>query len=224
MVDNFNDMIESDYKDSWLPDESRYEEVNYHESLPNIELKIWSVLNNAVINRKSSFRLPVFICGSQDDFDGRIVVLRKSDKTKRLLQFHSDIRSGKVQKLKKNKKAAMVFYDKDQKIQLRMKVECTVNFNNDITHESWLKTQHVSRKCYLVDNAPGSTSPIATSGLKKELEDFKFSKEKSEEGYKNFAVTQCNIKSIEWLYLSAKGHRRCFIDYSGGKKYTWLTP
>jgi len=224
VVDYFKGMFEGDYKDSWIPDESRYEVVEYYEDFNKIELKIWSMLNNAVINRKSSFRLPVFICGSQNDFDGRIVVLRKSDQANRLLQFHTDIRSDKVQKLKKNKNAAMVFYDKDQKIQLRAKVECTVNFNNDITHESWLKTQHISRKCYLVDSAPGTISPIPTSGLQGKLDNFKFSKEKSEEGYKNFTVVQCTIKSIEWLYLAAKGHRRVFLDYSGGRKFTWLTP
>ena len=45
-------------------------------------------------------------------------------------------------------------------------------------------------------------------GLKPELDNFKFTKEQSEEGYINFTVIQCKIKSIEWLYLAAKGHRR----------------
>ena len=40
------------------------------------------------------------------------------------------------------------------------------------------------------------------------LEDFNYTMEQSEEGYKNFTVIQWKIKSIEWLYLAAKGHRR----------------
>ena len=48
--------------------------------------------------------------------------------------------------------------------------------------------------------------------------------EQSEEGYKNFTVIQCKIKSIEWLYLAAKGHRRALIDLNGLKKFTWLVP
>ena len=39
---------------------------------------------------------------------------------------------------------------------LELKVECTVNHENDITKQSWLKTGHMSRKCYLVDNGPGT--------------------------------------------------------------------
>ena len=199
-------------------------EVAFYENFQEIEKKIWLMLNDAVTNRNSPFRVPVFICGDQTNFDGRIIVLRKSDQVHKLLQFHSDIRSDKIKKLKKNKNAAMLFYSKEEKIQLRIKVESVVNYNNDVTKDSWLKTQHISRKCYLVEAGPGTMSQIPTSGLKQELDNFKFSKEKSEEGYVNFTVIQCSVKSIEWLYLAAKGHRRAFLNYSGDKKFTWLTP
>ena len=195
----------------------------YYENFKEIKKKIWSMLDDAVTNRSSQFRIPVFICGDQKDFDGRIVVLRKSDQTKNLLQFHSDIRSEKIPKLKNNKNASMLFYDKKEKIQVRLKVECTVNHNNHVTKESWSKTQHISRKCYLVDNGPGTESDTPTSGLKPELDNFDYTKEQSEEGYKNFTVIQCKIKSIEWLYLAAKGHRRAIFDLKKNKD-TWLIP
>ena len=138
----------------------------YYEDFNEIKKKIWSMLNNAVKDRSSPFRIPVFICGDQSDFDGRIVVLRKSDEKNSLVQYHSDIRSDKITKLKANKNAAMLFYDKEEKIQVRLKVECIVNHDNDVTKESWYKTQHISRKCYLVDNGPGTVSDIPTTGLK----------------------------------------------------------
>ena len=53
---------------------------------------------------------------------------------------------------------------------------------------------------------------------------FDFTKEESEAGYKNFCVVKCKIKSIEWLYLAAKGHRRALIDFQGSKKFSWLIP
>ena len=196
----------------------------YYEDFKEIKKKIWSMLDDAVTNRGSQFRIPVFICGNQSDIDGRIVVLRKSDQSKNLLQFHSDIRSDKIPKLKNNKKASMLFYDKEEKIQVRLKVECTINHDNEITKESWKKTGHISRKCYLVDNGPGTESSTPTSGLKPELDNFDFTKEQSEKGYKNFTVIQCKIKSIEWLYLAARGHRRALIDLDRSKKFTWLVP
>ena len=108
----------------------------YYEDLKEIKKKIWSILDDAVTNRSSSFRIPVFVCGNQKDFDGSIVVLRKSDQANNLLQFHSDIRSYKISKLKNNKNAAMLFYDKKEKIQVRIKAECEINHNNEITKES----------------------------------------------------------------------------------------
>ena len=195
----------------------------YYENLSEIKKKIWLMLNDAVTNRSSQFRIPVFICGDQNDFDGRIVVLRKSDDKNNILQFHSDIRSNKISKLKTNKNAALIFYDKEEKIQVRLKVECIINHNNDITKKSWSNTQHISRKCYLVDNGPGTESDIPTSGLKPELDNFNYSKEQSEEGYKNFSVIQCKIKSIEWLYLAAKGHRRAKFELENKKEY-WVVP
>ena len=195
----------------------------YYEDFKEIKKKIWSMLDDAVTNRSSQFRIPVFICGDQKDFDGRIVVLRKSDQSNNLVQFHSDIRSDKIAKLKSNKNASMLFYDKEEKIQVRLKVQCTVNHENDITKESWLKTGHISRKCYLVDSGPGTESDSPTSGLKPELDNFEFTMEQSEVGYKNFTVIQCKIKSIEWLYLAAKGHRRARFDLEKNKE-NWLVP
>ncbi len=168
--------------------------VPYYEDFAEIKKKIWSMLDNAVKDRSSPFRIPVFICGNQSDFDGRIVVLRKSDQSNNLVQYHSGL-----------------------------KVECTVNHNNDVTKESWSKTQHISRKCYLVYNGPGTESDLPTSGLKPELDNFDYTKEQSEEGYKNFTVIQCKIKSIEWLYLAAKGHRRAKFNLENNKD-TWLVP
>ena len=195
----------------------------YYEDFKEIKKKIWSMLDDAVTNRSSQFRIPVFICGDQKDFDGRIVVLRKSDQSNNLVQFHSDIRSDKIAKLKSNKNASMLFYDKEEKIQVRLKVECNINHNNETTKESWSKTGHISRKCYLVANGPGTESPKPTSGLKPELDNFEFTMEESEEGYKNFTVIQCKIKTIEWLYLAAKGHRRARFEVDNNKEY-WLVP
>ena len=195
----------------------------YYENFKQIKKKIWSMLDDAVTNRSSQFRIPVFICGDQKDFDGRIVVLRKSDQSNNLVQFHSDIRSDKIIKLKNNKNASMLFYDKEEKIQVRLKVECNIHHNNETTKESWSKTGHISRKCYLVENGPGTESPKPTSGLKPELDNFEFTMEQSEEGYKNFTVIQCKIKTIEWLYLAAKGHRRARFEVNNNKEY-WLVP
>ena len=195
----------------------------YYDNLGEIQNKYWSMLEDAVTNRASSFRIPVFICSHQDEVEGRIVVLRKSDKINNLLQFHTDLRSPKIEILKKNNKASLLFYDKEEKIQLRVKAICEINNQNSITEESWKKTQHISRRCYLTDSAPGTISNKPTSGMISQLENFDYTIKQSEDGYKNFTVIKCKIKSVEWLYLAAKGHRRAKFDFENNKEM-WLVP
>ena len=198
--------------------------LSYYENFKEIEKKIWSLLVRAVNDRNSEFRTPVFICGDNKDLDGRVVVLRKADEKENILQFHSDIRSSKIEVIKKNPNSSLLFYGKKEKIQLRMKTKSEIHFNDSITKEAWDRTGHISRKCYLVSNGPGTKSAEPTSGLDDKFDNFDFTKEESEEGYKNFCVIKCHIKSIEWLFLAAKGHRRALINFDDKKKYTWLVP
>ena len=200
------------------------ENVSYYEDFNEIEKKLWALLIRAVNDRSSEFRTPVFICGDKNNLDGRVVVLRKADEKNISLQFHSDIRSTKIGAIKKNPNSSLLFYGKKEKIQLRMKVQSKLHYNDEITKESWDKTGHISRKCYLVTNGPGTKSEEPTSGLDNKFDNFDFTKEESEAGYKNFCVIKCKIKSIEWLYLAAKGHRRALIEFQGHKKFSWLIP
>ena len=198
--------------------------VSYYEDFNEIEKKVWNLLTNAVIDRSSEFRTPVFICGNDGDLDGRVVVLRKADHANNFIQYHSDIRSSKIKKIKKNPNCSLLFYGKEEKIQLRIKAKCEINYDNEIAKQSWESTGHISRKCYLVNKGPGTRSEKPTSGLNSKFDNFDFTKEESEMGYKNFCVIKCKIKSIEWLYLAAKGHRRALINLNGSKKFTWLIP
>lgn len=200
------------------------EQVNYYENFQEIEKKLWNLLTRAVNDRNSEFRNPVFICGNNNNMDGRVVVLRKADHKNNVIQFHSDIRSSKIDFIKKNSSCSLLFYGKKEKIQLRMKVDAEIHHKDEISESSWKKTGHMSRKCYLVSNPPGTLSSVPTSGLNEKFDKFDFSMEESEKGYENFCVIKCKIKTIEWLYLAAKGHRRALIDLNNTKKFTWLIP
>ena len=198
---------------------------NHYETKDEIQVKIWSMLEEAVLNRKSDFRTPIFISSNNDEADGRVVVLRGADKNQFSLSFHSDYRSNKVNLLMQNPKGALVFYDKKEKIQLRIKVECSINFKNNISKKAWEKTQQISRKCYLASLAPGTKLEEPGSSIDKKFEAFEYSFEESEMGEDNFCVVTCKIISIEWLYLSVKGHRRAKIYFDKQENhFNWLVP
>ena len=100
--------------------------VSYYEDSKEIEKKIWELLSTAVKDRSSEFRTPVFICGNDEDLDGRVVVLRKADQQNNFFQYHSDIRSSKIQKIKQNPSCAILFYGKKKKfsLELRLSAKC----------------------------------------------------------------------------------------------------
>ena len=197
----------------------------YYDDLDQINFKIWQMITDGVVNRHSSFHIPVMINSSENNNNGRIVVLRNANSDQHTIRFHSDIRSPKVNNLKKNSKVFFIFYDKEEKIQLRVSGDAIINYKNNITKASWEKTAHMSRKCYLAAHAPGTVSEKPTSGVSDKVENLKYTLEESESGYENFCVIETKIDSIEWLYLAAKGHRRAKFEYSKNSiKKNWLTP
>ena len=198
---------------------------DYYNNLDEVYLKIWKLLNEGLRNRDASFHIPVFISGEKNKFDGRIVVLRGVSETEKKIWFHSDIRSNKVKVLKSNSEANLLLYDKSEKVQLRINGISKINYKNDITLDSWKKTAHMSRQCYLGDKAPGSDVAVATSGLTEDVDNLKYTIEESEIGYENFCVIETYIKSIEWLYLAAKGHRRAYFNLNKKQlEKKWLIP
>ena len=198
---------------------------DYYNNLDKVYSKIWNLLNEGLKNRNAPFHIPVFICGNKNKFDGRIVVLRGIDEKQKKIWFHSDIRSNKIKILKSNSEAVLLFYDKSEKIQLRINGDVKINYQNEITKKSWKKTTLMSRQCYLGENSPGSPSLEATSGLTENVDNLKYSLEESEIGYKNFCVVETFIKSIEWLYLAAKGHRSAHFTFKNNfLEKKWLIP
>ncbi len=199
---------------------------DYYNDIDKVYLKIWDLLSLGLSNRNLPFHLPIFICGHDNSFDGRIVVLRGVSEKDHNIWFHSDIRSNKIKILKNNQKSTLLFYDKNEKIQLRISCNSKINYKNDVTIKSWKKTAHLSRQCYLGEKSPGSKSSIPSSGLTENVDNLKYSIKESEIGYDNFCVIENFITSIEWLYLAAKGHRRAFflLDKNKIKKKEWLIP
>ena len=198
---------------------------DYYNDLNKVYSKIWNLLNAGLQNRDAPFHIPVFISNNKNKSDGRIIVLRGVDEKEKKIWFHSDIRSNKIKILKSNSEATLLFYDKAEKIQLRICGNAKINYKNEICKKSWVKTAHLSRQCYLGDKPPGTHSLNPTSGLTPEVDNLKYTIEESEIGYENFCVIETYIKSIEWLYLASRGHRRAYFSLKNNSlEKKWLIP
>ena len=183
-------------------------------------------LTRAVKDRKHNFHTPVFCNVTKNGtIESRVVVLRKFDPLKMLLNFHTDFRSPKATDLKNNNNSLFVFYDHKLKIQMRIKTTSVVNNQNDIASEMWNKTRLLSRKCYLTEKNPSSFTQFPEDGIPKHLRGKQPELSESEKGFKNFTVIENKINEIDWLYLEISGHRRLKLSFENSEpKYQWLIP
>ena len=183
-------------------------------------------LTRGVKDRKHTFHTPVFCnIDNENSIESRVVVLRQFDSPNMVLNFHTDFRSPKILGLQQNNNSLLVFYDHKLKIQLRIKTTSTINNQNKVTQEMWEQTKLFSRKCYLTEKAPSSSTNLPEDGIDQSLGGREPTLEESERGYKNFTVVQNQIQQIDWLYLAASGHRRLKIILEKQiPSFQWIIP
>ena len=183
-------------------------------------------LSRGVKDRKHNFHTPVFCnTNKEGEIESRVVVLRKFNPLRMVLNFHTDFRSPKATDLKKNNKSLFIFYDHKLKIQLRIKTTSTLNNQNEISKEMWDKTRLLSRKCYLTEKDPSSFTSSPEDGIPKHLTGKEPDFEESEKGFKNFTVVENKVNEIDWLYLEISGHRRLKLIFKNEKPdYQWIIP
>jgi hypothetical protein len=156
----------------------------------------------------------------------RTVVLRGAEPSARALRFHTDRRSAKVPEIAADPRVSVHFYDARAKVQLRIAARATIHGTDAVAEAAWQRTSEMGRRCYLEEPAPGTPSAAPTSGLTEAQEAAVPRGAAAEPGRANFAVVTLDVRSIEWLYLAARGHRRARFDWDedGRPAQTWLVP
>ena len=200
---------------------------NYYNNLELTLKEIFGLIERGIKDRKSGFHNFVIATSSlYNKPDARTVVLRGFDTKKMEISFHSDLRSAKINQLKKNKNVCLVFYDEKKKIQLRIKGETYIKKSFS---EAWNKLTNWSKRCYLTVNPPGQESEKPSSGFPEEFSLDAPSLEETKDGFKNFGQIRVSINEIEWLFLASQGHRRALFEVKkNGSKFSiegkWLIP
>ena len=186
---------------------------------------LYDRLNYGVTDGKDDFHTMVFSNIQNDKVESRCVVLRDFDSDKRILVFNTDIRSPKVEAIRLNPKTHCLFYHFREKIQLRIQTYSTIHYDDSIHKDGWDKTTLSSRRCYLTKYNPSQMIEKMDDGIPEELNARIPSALESESGRVNFAVVLNKIISIDWLFLSSRGHQRALYDFTGAKiKKQWIAP
>jgi hypothetical protein len=168
---------------------------------------------------------PVLGTVSSNGCSLRTVVLRRIIEQERMLICHTDVRSPKIQDIRRHPQVSWLFYHPQEKVQLRLAGPATLHADDQLADEQWRSSQLMSRRCYRAILAPGTPSDEPTSGLPDFLETRSPTLEESEVGRKNFVAIACRFDFLDWYYLRAKGHRRAQFFWSDNQMSAqWVVP
>jgi hypothetical protein len=173
------------------------------------------LLRRGVVDRKSPFRtLNVATVDADGAPSVRTVVLRGFDPGARLIRFHTDRRSAKVREIKRQPRVAMHGYDRGAQVQLRLAGNAVLRHADAAAEMAWTRSAPGARACYAIQPAPGTPvpGPVGAPMIEDEAE-----------ARAQFVLVEVQFDTLEWLWLSAAGHRRARFDWRGdAPAATWL--
>lgn len=174
-------------------------------------------------DRRSPMHTPVVVTG---DVDARVMVLRAFDSDSWRLRFHTDARAPKAQVIAADPRAALLFYDKGAKVQIRVRGTAEIVGQGAEVDAAWAASTNFARRCYLGEG-PGAASDAPTSGLPPEFEGAEPDDAQLVPARENFALLRITLTSLDWLYLAHTGHVRAqFVrdDDAAAWEGRWVSP
>ena len=187
------------------------------DTLDDVVADIVARLEDAAANRKSAMHTPAV---ASADADVRTLVLRGFDRDAMTLRFHSDVRSPKIGVIGADPRVGILLYDKEAKVQLRVRGRCRIERAGAIADAAWERSANFARRCYLAPKPPGTPEDEPSPNLPEDVRDEEPTDERLDaEARKNFCVLIVEIAEVDWLYLAHDGHRRAVWD---GDRARWL--
>ena len=186
------------------------------QSLFNQEIKY---LKNAVQDGSSDYHTFSLATLQNKSPELRTIVLRGVQESPFKIYFNADYRSPKVQELIKHQNCSALFYDKNRRVQIRLRCTAMVHYQNKTSQEVWNKTALQSKKCYMGPFAPSMQLDNWHPNIPMEYLKSDPDPDSSEKGYINFAHIELEVLESDVLHLHHDGHIRFKADSKGDLFY-----
>lgn len=188
--------------------------INKNSELSEVLKIVFDALNLATKDPVHPFRFMSLATSHEHMPDIRYVVLRSMD-AERCLYFFTDYRTGKIDHIKVNQKVALLFYDAEKRVQIRMQGTALVHKNNAIAEKYWLTVHGEARKAY---------NPLLRSGtLISHPEEAHIWPQEMDNA--NFTVVQVIPSELDVLQLDGLNHVRAkFLKKGDNWKMDWTAP
>ena len=190
--------------------------TNFFSDLDKGELKIWDLLAQGVVNKKSKFHTPTLSTVNGNMINSRTIILRKVDNKTKMLFFYSDSRSRKVLNIIQNNNVTVHLYEPRFKLQVQLYGHAKIENNSEKTKNIWSSLNSFSKKNYLSALSPGEKIDS--------LENLKYNTD-NEEAYSNFSLIYFKVTKLECLQLSdIKNIRVEFVYTESPEKKYYIVP
>lgn len=176
----------------------------------------WDRLAEGAARGRSAFHTPVLATVSAaGEPEARTVVLRGADRGDRRLICHTDARSPKTASVEHGPWGAWMFYDAENRVQVRARTRMQVHRDDALADRQWEATGLSSRRCYLAPAVPGAPTadgepspnlPPTVRGRVPEVQE-------TLAGRANFAVLSGLVVALDVLHLHHAGHVRVQVAY-----------
>ena len=157
-----------------------------------------------VADRRAPARHPVLATVGSNGAEARVVVLRAADREAETLTIHTDSASGKVAELRETPGAALLVWDAEAKLQIRLRATVDILMGDA---ETFARLPDAARANYGGTPAPGT--PIPDPGAHDPAPDAR-----------RFTLLLAHVREIETLHLGTPHRRARFRDGEA----TWLAP
>ena len=190
--------------------------TNFFSDLDKGELKIWDLLAQGVVNKKSKFHTPTLSTVNGNMINSRTIILRKVDNKTKMLFFYSDSRSRKVLNIIQNNNVTVHLYEPRFKLQVQLYGHAKIENNSEKTKNIWSSLNSFSKKNYLSALSPGEKIDS--------LDNLKYNAD-NEEAYSNFSLIYFKVSKLECLQLSdIKNIRVEFVYTENSKEKYYMVP
>ena len=185
-----------------------------HNNTNEIYENIWKCLDKGVNDRLSDYHTFSLATSPKNIVEVRTVVLRGYDRKNQSIIFHTNNLTNKISEIQNNPSVGALFYDRKEKVQIRLNGDAVISNMDQYCKERWDKMSSQSQECYYQNISPGKN--IESPGIVKNKLENKLSE--------NFTVITININKIDWLYLSSAGHTRVKFLKNDGFTGQWIAP
>ncbi len=193
------------------------------DSLDAVWTHAWARLLAGARGRSDPFHQGVLASVSEAGPEGRYAVLRAVDPGEGTVAFHTDRRSPKVAQMQADARVAWCFFGHGEQVRLSGRV--SLHTDDADADAAWSASGRSARQNYAGANAPGTDVAEPGEGGPPSLRSTPLGAEGLAQARSHFVFARIQVQSLDWLSLSASGHRRVRFDRDDGRwDARWLTP